>query len=256
MKACLVLDYSEKLCEKQKKVFEVLVCPIISTKNINSIEKFHSDNRTVIISGHEICRQGLIDAPDEDMCDLAICFYEILYGVEEGSIIKQPGKPKEWDYAGDTMNSFEYVTKYSSIIKKNEWNEIYHCLANFWMIPGNIGRQTNRNSKNSGGVFSKQITVESFNKGRRDYMDRFLCKKNNLAKFSKKGHYIDGVYIKNGVVDMFSYLEETDEDFSSKVDGIINKMMDKICERAVAIVNDKVMCDKLFDYFYSLNLMK
>ena len=81
MKACLVLDYSEKLCEKQKKVFEVLVCPIISTKNINSIEKFHSDNRTVIISGHEICRQGLIDAPDEDMCDLAICFYEILYGL-------------------------------------------------------------------------------------------------------------------------------------------------------------------------------
>ena len=169
-----------------------------------------------------------------------------MYGLNPGDILAQSKDKKSiiyWEYAGDTMNSYATVSRYASKEKKKEWKETYHCLANFWMIPGNIGRQTTSDSKNSGGVFSKQITVESFNKGRRDYMDRFLREKHNFDKFSK-GHYIDGVYIKNGVVDKFSYLEETDEDFSSRVDGIINKMMDKICERAVAIVNDKDMCVK------------
>lgn len=257
MKERLILDYSEGLTKKQKRVFEVLVCPIVATTNFNSIEMFHGGNRSLIISGHEVCKRGLINAPDEDMCDLAIRFYEILYGLEEGSILRQEGKPKEWENAGDTMNSFENVVKFSSEIKKSEWNEIYHCLSNFWMLPGCIGRETNSDSKNSGGIFSEPITVESFNKGRRDYMDRFLCDKHSLDldEFAK-GHYIDGVYIKNRVVDKFSYLEESDEDFTSKVDGVIDKMMDKIFERAVAIVNDKEVCDKLFDCFYSLNLIK
>lgn len=257
MKTRLVLNNSEIFCEKQKKVYDILVCPIIATTNFNSIEMFHGENRSLIISGHEVCKRGLINVPDEDMCDLAIRFYEVLYGLEEGSILRQKGNPEDWKNAGDTMNSFENVVKFSSEIKKSEWNEIYHCLANFWMLPGCIGRKTNSDSKNSGGIFSDPITVKSFNKGRRDYMDRFLRDKHSLDldKFAK-GHYIDGVYIKNGVVDEFSNLKEPDEDITSKVDGVIDKMMDKICERAVAIVNDKKVCDKLFDCFYSLNLIK
>lgn len=260
----LIKEFSEQLTDdKQKKVFEILVCPIVASKDARNIGL--SSNvflEKIIISSQEY--DGNVD---EDMCDFAIGFYEILYGFNKGEILAQSKDKKsiiDWEYAGDTMNSYATVSRYASKEKKKEWKETYHCLANFWMIPGNIGRQTTPDSKNSGGVYSKPITVESFNKGRRDYMDRFLCElceKHNLDEFSKKGHYIDGVYIKNGKVDKFSYLEETDEDltdedFSSKVDGIINKMMDKICERAVAIVNDKDMCVKLYKYFCSLNLMK
>lgn len=256
----LIKEFSEQLTDdKQKKVFEILVCPIVASKDASNIGL----SSNVFLEKIIISSQVYDGNVDEDMCDFAIGFYEILYGLNPGDILAQSKDKKSiiyWEYAGDTMNSYATVSRYASKEKKKEWKETYHCLANFWMIPGKIGRKTNPDSKNSGGVYSKPITVDSFNKGRRDYMDRFLCEKQKFEKhkfdeFSKR-HYIDGVYIKNGEVDTFSYLEETDEDFSSKVDGIINKMMDKICERAVAIVNDKVMCDKLFDYFYSLNLMK
>lgn len=257
MKEQIILAKIKTLNEKQKKVFDILVCPIIATTDLNSIEMFHGKNRTIIISGHEVCKKDLIKNIDTDMCDLAIRFYEILYGLKEGTILKQEkeGNPIDWKYAGDTMNSFENIVKFSSERKREEWAESYHCLANFWMLPGAIGRATDSNSKNSAGRITN--TIESFNKGVRDYMDRFLHEKHakDLKDFAK-GHFIEGVYVKEGRVDEFSLLKDKSGDFQSQVDGVIDKMMEKVCERAVAIVNDNAMCDKLYEYFDSLKLIE
>ncbi len=92
---------------------------------------------------------------DPDLSDLAIEFYEILYG-------KKMLKDRHFrcdDFAGDTMNSFNSVAnqffdgspKRCKERKKAEENgklppclqeyfEGYHCLANFWAIPKAIGR--------------------------------------------------------------------------------------------------------------------
>ena len=227
MKEQLILDSTETLSDKQKKVFEILVCPIIATTDLNSIEMFHGKSRSIIISGHEACEKGLTSDTDPDMCDLAIGFYEILYELKEKriSILKQEGSLKVWKYAGDTMNSYNTVVRFSSEQKKIEWAASYHCLANFWILPGAIGRQTSSDSKNSGGPQTK--TIKSFNTGRRDYMDRFLDEKHasDLVKFAE-GHFIEGVYIKNNNVAWFSKLEGKDGDFQIQVDGVIDKMME------------------------------
>jgi hypothetical protein len=215
---------------------------------------FHSKNRTIIISGHEVCKKELIGNTDTDMCDLAIGFYEVLYGLETGTIMKQEGNPIDWTYAGDTMNSYENVVRFSSEPKKEEWAESYHCLANFWMLPGAIGRTTKAFSKNTAGRITN--TVESFNKGIRDYMDRFLVERHvsDLAEFAK-GHFIEGIYIKDNKVDEFSRLKETGGSFESQVDAVIDKMMEKICERAATIAKCDDMCNKLYNYFDSLNII-
>lgn len=92
---------------------------------------------------------------DPDMSDLAIEFYEILYG-------KKMLKDRHFrcdDFAGDTMNSFNSVANqfferrpdrsrtreskngdYRSWPWLQEYFEGYHCLANFWAIPRQLGR--------------------------------------------------------------------------------------------------------------------
>lgn len=93
---------------------------------------------------------------DPDMSDLAIEFYEILYGKK----MLKDGHFRCDEFAGDTMNSFRSVAnqffdgspKRCEKRKKAEENgelppwlqeyfEGYHCLANFWAIPKAIGRE-------------------------------------------------------------------------------------------------------------------
>ena len=251
MKRRLVLEYTKKLNLKQRNVFEILVCPIVATKNINEIGIYLKGDKKIILSS-----QAYEGNPDEDMCDLAIGFYEILYKLKKGEILKQLGSVEEWTYAGDTMNSFKTIAKFSSVDKRNEWNEVYHCLANFWMLPGNIGRKTNKDSKNSTGKYANPITIKSFNTGRRDFVDRFLEEKHkdDLVEFSKK-HFINEIYISNNKIKYFSKVDEGCTSFQEAIDSIIDTMISNICKRAVAIVCDDEKCDYLFDYFADLNLL-
>ncbi len=249
----------------QRKVFDVLVCPIVATKNINEIGMFFKEDKRIILSS-----QAYEGNPDEDMCDLSIGFYEILYDLERGSILKQQGSVKEWNYAGDTMNSFVTITTFSSVEKRNEWNEVYHCLANFWMLPGRIGRMTNKESKNSAGKYAYPITINSFNTGKRDYMDRFLkeylkeyLKEQNrdenrdaIKDFATK-HFIDEIYVSsehNSIIE-FSTVEEGCN-LQEASDSIIDIMMDNICKRALAIVSNEEKCNNLFKYFKDLKLIE
>ncbi len=106
---------------------------------------------------------------DEDMSDLAIAFYETLYGKTMLESVESVDSKKHFccdDFAGDTMNSYKSVAnqffggnpKHCAKRKEAEKNgevppwlqeyfDGYHCLANFWAIPKKIGRGSNKGDR-------------------------------------------------------------------------------------------------------------
>ena len=194
---------------------------------------------------------------DCDVSDAAIYFYRFLYDFDKDWL------PSEM-FDGDTINSYNTVGRFASEGKKNFWANRYHCLANFWVLPVEIGRKTNELSKSSGG---KQVaTIESFNKGKRDYIDRFLHKyiesnKTYIAKYKEYSdrfpikdfaskHFFQNIYLteKNEVID-FSIIEKNK--LSDSVDNVISIMWEKTEQRAKDISNSG-KCDRLLGCLQNL----
>ena len=277
----LIKEFSEQLTDdKQKKVFEILVCPIVASKDASNIGLYSN----VFLGKIIISSQEYDGNVDEDMCDFAIGFYEILYGFEPGDILAQ-SKDKnkksiiDWEYAGDTMNSYATVSRYASKEKKKEWKETYHCLANFWMLPGVIGRCATQKHKCSKQQRTRpKKTVTNFNYCREDYVDRFLEAlseddfrkdfKTDFAHYAKRfqlnddivnfaeKHHIKDLINDDGKVIFFSKIDETMENLDERmVDAVIDSMERNVCKRAVSIVTDDVICNKLFYYFDKLRLI-
>lgn len=250
-------EYFKELDEKQKNIFRLLLCPINVS---NRLETKFSVNGNVINSRHTF---GTLDP---DMSDIAIEFYSIIYKsiLNDEPILKNDGTLVNDYYVGDTMNSFNTVARFASKKKKEQWGNSYHCLANFWLLPSNIGRGSNKKGKSSGGTFTNPLTVESFNKGKRDFMDRFLKIEHqyDLEKFAE-GHFINGIYVEkdsdteNYHVIEFSILQGDGkkEVKNRMIDAIIDTMMNNICKRAYKIVNNKKICENLYSYFNSINII-
>ncbi|MFM1581882.1 hypothetical protein ABGF48_06755 [Helcococcus bovis] len=139
------------MTEKEKKVYEILLTPIICD---NSVKKICMQDN--IIYSPQLYNSNL----DEDMSDFSVGFYEIVYKdiLKENNrkILKENGKYINENYMGDTMHSFNSL---ANIILDNKskinrspkemWPEElidyhlkYHCLANFWIIPMCHGRKS------------------------------------------------------------------------------------------------------------------
>ena len=201
---------------------------------------------------------------DEAMCDFAVGFYEILYKslLKEKKILHQK-KLVNNAFAGDTMNSFNTIANRVPEAGKSRkqrtcekvWPEYlinfkdhYHCLANFWLLPMEIGRKSNR----------------SYSKIRcKDYMDRFLNKiskdlkevvdiekYNDFEKF-KTVHFLEGSYIdaEDGKVLSFSNSSK------NTAEEVIKSMTQKIYKRAEMIANSPAGA-KLFGYFEKYSLIE
>ncbi len=155
---------------KRQQVYEILMMPIVcddrKRKNLERRDR-------VILSGQKYCSSFI----DEDMSDFAVCFYEILYGYlwDNHSMLDEKGALINWEFAGDTMNSFNTIANAvpgagdSRDLRtpEEEWPEYlrtyyhtYHCLANFWILPMETGRMLK-------GKLNKARTA-------RDFMDRYL----------------------------------------------------------------------------------
>lgn len=193
------------------------------------------------------------------------------------------------------MNSYATVSKYASKEKKKEWKETYHCLANFWVLPGVIGRYDTKKHKCSKQEITRPApNVTNFNKCRRDYVDRFLDAlsedkfrdsfKKGFGDYADKfelnddivnfaeGHHIKDLINDDGKAILFSKIDETMGNLNERmvdskigettenldermVDAVIDSMESNVCKRAVSIVTDDVICNKLFDYFNELRLI-
>lgn len=249
------------MCEKwNDELRKILLAPIIVDRELNKSEKglvfkWSDDSKTTIISGQKYKR-----APDADMSDIAVAFYESLYEI---TMLNVKNNFENDEFAGDTMNTYKIVARFASSEKKDEWKSKYHCLANFWLLPFEVGR-TNKSSGKlcKGRAIKPAETVENFNKRTKDYMDRFLDQlsknkgeynktfpvyfkrftigdlvNNDLSEFGK-AHFLNDIYISNGNVIHFSTIESDKPKLSSDdVDKVISCMEENIMERAKAIVN-------------------
>jgi hypothetical protein len=143
--------------QKKEKVKEILLMPIVSSKSVTgiTIAQRKDDGSKFILSGQKYT--GVVD---EDMSDIAIAFYEVVYdGIK---ILDNKGILVDPQFAGDTMNSYNQIVNREgcSEEKKEEWFGRYHCLANFWILPLEVGR------KGIVGVSKSSVS--------KDYMDGFL----------------------------------------------------------------------------------
>ena len=262
------------LTYKQIKVKEILLTPIIADKHLQNGEIFI--NNGMVYSG-----QQYYGTLDPDMSDFAVKFYEIVYHCllcNTNLLTEKTNKKavKYWsltnDYlAGDTMNSFSSVASF--ITNKSEtnfqllrkrWFLDYHCLANFWLIPSDLGRSFK--SKYSKGRKEKFDSLDLFLddvKNNTDLRDSFKdyfheFNKNTIFDFDNflSVHYLNNYkpFTENG--------DEIKHTYKNSPDEIIKKMIECIELRADNIVcnsekdeEGKTVCDRLYDFFKENNLL-
>lgn len=114
--------------------------------------------------------------PDCDMSDFACEFYKLIYEktLSINGIVNNNGGAVNKQFMGDTM---------TSVSRLPDLQNRYHCLANFWLIPMGLGRQSNHKLSKT----SKMYDIL-------DYMDRFLlllrykfsCFKNEFPDYFQK----------------------------------------------------------------------
>lgn len=245
--------------KKKEQIHEILLTPIYCDKKHEGVSRV--DNK--IISG-----QNYYSTADEDMSDFAIGFYNIVYKdlLSSNPILKDDGYLLNKEFAGDTMNSFNTIaniTPGAGISRKGrtidkEWPEYlkhyhnkYNCLANFWILPLQLGRTRN-------GALNKSTNPIN------DYMDRFLEKVYSEIRFDgcdreyfrcfkswdefSSIHFLTNNYVNKELeVDLYSiHNENGSEDF-------IIKALEKIGRRAECIAESKY-AEQLWNYFNDYQL--
>ncbi|MDD3416579.1 MAG: hypothetical protein PHY47_21735 [Lachnospiraceae bacterium] len=231
----------EKLTDKQKaEVQKILLLPIVCSKRYKSIE----------IQGDEIhSGQKFYTSPDEDMSDIAIAFYEILYAnALNGKKILSGEDLADCCFAGDTMNSFNTI---SNMLKKKEisneeevlleeYEKQYHCLANFWILPSCIGRR----SRKGNNLDSMDIFLNSIDDDYDGVMKKHLSYYKAWSKVAdfRRDHCLNG-YVKRTT-------ESVRKSYADK-DGetIINEATDRIKQRAIDI-SESDKGKELWKYFH------
>lgn len=258
---------------KKKQVFEILLMPIECTRySKEKVEKVEIERKENIIESTQTyypCKKCDITL-DEDMSDFAIGFYEIIYNkILNGNSIINKDNDSLCDsrYAGDTMNSFETIanrfpeagkskknrtpqSSWPNILK--EYKRQYHCLANFWLIPSEIGRTIDK---------MNELCKGSYTYGIKDYMDRFLKKllekENKIKDYFSVDSFIDfaNIHFLNG---SYTYADSKIYNFSDdNMNGeyVIERIIDRMRLRATLIANSEYS-GELWEYFNGWDLIK
>lgn len=239
--------------EKQEKVYNFLLTPIKNFENI-------ANNKKYIITAQRYKKKF-----DPDMSDVAVCFYKIIYGLD---ILDDNGELKDKNFAGDTMCSFNTIANcvkeagksHKQRTEYKEWPnflknyyDFYHCLANFWLLPMQVGRSYPQMEK-------KYKSLSKSKKGFDDYMDSFLEFLKNDNSFEKFITEFESYGIKFKSFETFvdSHYLRGEENFISEKylvnffsksgtpEEIVSSMEKKIRKRAKVISSQNELCDKLY----------
>lgn len=248
---------------KQKQVYEILLMPIECEKyKYNSIYR----EGKIIYTGQRYTSKF----SDADMSDFAIGYYEIIYkSVLRGELIlSDDGNLSNPNFAGDTMNSFNTVAnrvpgagksrKARKLISRLLWPQYlqayelnYHCLANFWLLPLELGR-----------------TLKPMSKARvgKDYMDRFLqvyatdvkyyevkyeqyfTRIGGFTEFANTHFLIGNNVNENMQIEVYSTPIKDGRKFIQRAQEIMKHRADLISKSAYA--------EPLWDYFNKLGILQ
>lgn len=239
------------LSEQQEQVYRLLLKPIDCRKR----EKEIKEENGRILSG-----QTYRNGADPDMSDFAVGFYKILYGdiLDRGVLLGEGKTFVNEDFAGDTMNSFNSIAnatpgagtsakrrtpfeKWPAFLQ--EYYNQYHCLANFWVIPMKLGRQS--------GKFSRYDAMDiCLGVLENDYSGRMACYKDYTAKIPDfqtfcQVHYVEKRRDGGSVLDL--YKEKEGEKLAAYA-------TEAILQRACKIATSR-FSEKLYTHFCKLNLI-
>lgn len=247
------------LNEKKKKVEDILLMPIVSSKSVKGITlAIRQDNKKKFILSGQTYENGT----DEDMSDIAIAFYQKIYSqkkennsCEISKILTVDGKIINPQIAGDTMNSFKQITSRVSCTdtKKDEWFNFYHCLANFWILPMEIGRQYKRGFSKSqvskdymdGFLIVLKAKYEDYKKEYPDFFDRMKTFKDFC-----ESQYITP-YFKDNNIEEKNIIEITG---LKNADDSIEKMKSLVESRARLLADE--CSDSLYDFFQECGIVE
>lgn len=245
--------------KRKEQIREILLMPIYCDKKHDRILRINNK----IMTG-----QKYYSNADEDMSDFAIGFYNIVYKdiLNSNPILRDDGYLLNKEFAGDTMNSFNTIanithgagkTRKKRTIKE-EWPEYlrnyhsrYHCLANFWLLPMEVGRTTK-------GVLNKST------KPINDYMDRFLemlnskvrfdvCEREYFRCFKSWDEFSSIHFLTNSYLDQELKVDNYSIDNKYRSEDFIEKAIEKIEKRAECIAESKY-AEELWHYFNDLLL--
>ena len=195
--------------EHRQQIYELLLMPVAcDNRNRENIERLNDI----------ICTGQRYSSPytDEDMSDYAVGFYEIVYGkfLEQHTMLDEKGNVIDWEFSGDTMNSFETTANRTPGAGKtrdvrtpeSEWPNFlriykrrYHCLANFWVLPVDTGRTLKgelNKARRASDYMDRYLTVlheeVKFNGKEREYHNRFTSWDDFLDRHFLRSGYFDG----------------------------------------------------------------
>lgn len=247
--------------KKIKDVYDILMTPIDCTKYSNGttdIKKLNSVIKTTQTYWPEYIDKYTDKPfrykfnPDCDMSDFACGFYEIIYKVilNGKKVVNENGNFTDKNFAGDTM---------TSISRLPELKEKYHCLANFWLVPMNIGR-TSQSTQEEYKRWSKTSNVYNVD----DFMDRFLLLlKYNFESYKKLYEfYFKKIYDFNVFSDIHfiknSYIDDTYDvnEFSDKVDSTTSDIVFQFMKKRATAISKSKHAEELWNYFYENGLIK
>lgn len=151
--------------------------------------------------------------PDCDMSDFACGFYEIIYKdfLNGKKIVDDNGCLVDKEYAGDTMTS---VSRLPNLKNK------YHCLANFWVIPMELGRKSAHKLSKTSRYFCIEDFMDRFllllkyrlNEYKTDFPNYFI--KDKFEDFSSlhflRESYVDG---KGNIIQYSDFIDEQTEQY-------------------------------------------
>lgn len=249
MKEIIIIP--KEFTEKQTQVYKILLCPIVCDLNIKCNPYKNGDN---IFSGQTYKTRSSQTA-DPDMSDFAIGFYKIIYKEIFTNMLDDFGFLLNCCFAGDTMNSFNSIANITPRAGKSKkhrtpkdnWPEdlqnyktIYHCLANFWILPMCLGRTSMKlNRFDSMDIFLSilETDYDIIISKHKDYISKF----SNLNNFANI-HFLNAYFPLNRI----KYCEQN----SYK---LIQQATKRIKERAKSIAQSPYS-DELWDYFNSLSM--
>lgn len=241
---------------KRNQIYDVLITPIIANNHNKGIKSIYLEK------GKIYSTQKYYGNLDPDMSDFSIDFYEIIYSeaLKDNSILEGIYL-KDAEFAGDTMNSFNTIAKqilgsdtssHKTIAEADwpkqllEYKNFYHCLANFWLLPRDMGR-TLKGDLNKAqqpvsdymDLFLKAVQID-FNTSR-SYFQVFEC----FPYFLEK-QFLIGAYVSKE----FQVLEYSHEKSLFPIEA-----QKRIQSRAKVLAQSKYALE-LWDYFNELNIIK
>lgn len=202
------------------------------------------------------------------MSDFAVGFYEIIYkDFLVNRILRSDDGFFDKNFAGDTMSSFNSIAnrvpKAGKCLKSRtsesgwpqwlrDYHARYHCLANFWVIPMEVGRK-----------IGAPLCKGDYGNGVEDYMDRFLCfymdkESEYKTKYSSYFDKFDGFkkFCESNFL-LGSYLDSKAKvvhySNSSDPEEIVGKINQMIEARA-SLIAQSPKCSSFFEFFEKYGL--